>query len=184
MLYSEVKKLRDGRYYTKASKEDGSRVIVQLNNVIMMSRFADADNVMLDVTQSRTKIESIDTNNIEAAKTHSTEWFGKEMSEKTLEAAYTRVVSQDNEFNVKKVHSDVKVYDPKRNEIDPESLKEGDVCDVVLEFSGLIFSKKSFSPHWKLIQVKYRPPPKKAYVDYMFEDEEEAQADTEEDDFE
>lgn len=184
MLYNEVKKLRDGRYYTKASNENGTRVIVQLNNVTMMSRFADTDNVMLDVTQSRSKIDSIDSHNIDAAKIHSTEWFGKEMSEKTLEAAYTRVVSQDNEFNIKKVHSDVKVYDPKRQEIDPESLKEGDVCDVILEFSGLIFSKKSFSPHWKLIQVKCRPLPKKAYVDYMFEDEEEAQADEDEDDFE
>lgn len=182
MLYSEVKKLSDGRYYTKATKEDGSRVFVQLNGVTLLSRFADTDTVLMDVTQSKSKLDEVDSHNIESAKNHSTEWFGKEMSDKTLEAAYTRVVTQDNEFTVKKIHSDVKVYDSKRQEIDPETLKEGDVCDVILEFSGLIFSKKSFGPHWKLVQVKCRPLPKKSFVDYMFEDDDQAEAD--DDDFE
>jgi hypothetical protein len=39
------------------------------------------------------------------------------------------------------------------------------------------FAKKTFGPTWKLVQTRVRPPPKrKAYEDYLFQDDEEDQA--------
>jgi len=89
-------------------------------------------------------------------------------------------VTQDGEITVSKVTPNVPVFDHTRTQVNTE-LPEDVVCDVILEYSGLVFNKKSFTAMWRIAQVKLKAPPKtKPYSEYMFEDEEEAQ-DSEED---
>jgi len=68
------------------------------------------------------------------------------------------------------------VFNHRREELSVDDVPENTVCDVILELSGLIFSKKSFSPVWRLVQLKTVAPPKK--MECLFE-EEQAEPDSE-----
>ena len=45
MNYSAPTQLPDGRYYSKVLNEDNKRVLVQLNNVSLLTKFDDEDDV-------------------------------------------------------------------------------------------------------------------------------------------
>lgn len=181
--YSEVKKLQDGRYFAKVSNEDGKRHTRQFNNVTLKSNLTETKNVILDVSHSMGVFDDYKTRIIEAAVENSETWFSKTLNQKTVEAAFENPVTQDGEITVSKVTPNVPVFDHTRNQVNPE-LPEDVVCDVILEYSGLIFNKRSFTALWRIAQVKLKAPPKtKPYSEYMFEDEEEVVQDSE-DDFE
>ena len=182
--YTAPKKLEDGRYYIKASHDNGKPIFVQLNNVILASKFSEADNVIVELADTNS-VTSLDDGNKVAAKENSQEWFGKTMSEKTIDAGYVSGLN-GNTFTVQKVRSKGKVltkaFDHTKEPIDTADLDEGAKCDVVVEFSGLMFMKKSFSPIWRIVQVRLRSPPKKHYTDeYLFEDDQEADSPSEDD---
>ena len=182
--YGEVKKLQDGRYFSKVSHEDGKRHVRQLNNVVLRSKFAECDNIIVDVSSCVGIFYEYKANIIEAATENSEKWFQKALNPKTIEAAFENPVSQDGEITVSKIRQNVPVFDHTKSPVNPEDVPEDTTCSVILEFTGLVFMKKSFSAVWRIAQVKLKAPPKKkAYVEYMFEDEEEPE-EPEEDDFE
>ena len=95
--------------------------------------------------------------------------FQRKVADKTIEAAYVRPAEV---MNVTSVQGS-KVYKNKEA-VDPATIAEGSVCDIVLEFSGVWFAKKTFGPTWKLAQTRVRPEPKrKQYEEYLFQDDEE-----------
>ena len=172
--YDEVKKLRDGRYFAKVSQENGKRHTCQINNVTLKSNLNDTKNVILDVSHSVDFFEDYKTRIIEAAAENSKLWFSKTLSQKTVEAAFENPVTQDGEITVSKVTPTVPVFDHTRTQVNTE-LQEEVVCDVIFEYSGLIFNKKSFTAMWRIAQVKLKTPLKaKPYSEYMFDDEEAA----------
>ena len=180
LSYGEVKKLQDGRYFAKVSNESGKRHTRQINNVTLKSNLTDTKNVILDVSRGVGLFDEYKTQIIEAAVENSNIWFSKALSQKTVEAAFENPVTQDGEITVSKVTPNVPVFDHTRTQVDHE-LPDDVVCDVILEYSGLVFSKKSFTAMWRIAQVKLKAPPKtKPYSEYMFKDEEEVQ-DSEED---
>jgi hypothetical protein len=187
MDYGTPKQLADGRYYLKTAK-DGQRVFVQLKDVRIMTKFTNEENVTLSIPEAvQSKILDIDSQNIDTAKANSQEWFGREVPEKTIEAAYTKSLS-DGVMNVGKVTVNknvmTKVYNSDRTPCDPELLEENTDCNVILEFSGLVFMKKTFSPIWRVAQVMLKKAPKPKYPEEcMFEDDEdEPEADSDNDD--
>jgi hypothetical protein len=183
-VYGEVKKLQDGRYFTKVSHEDGKRHARQLNNVIIKSKFSECDNIILDVSSCNDVFDDYKNKIIEAATENSEKWFQKVLNAKTIEAAFDNPMSQDGEINVTKVRQNVPVFDHTRATVDPSELPEDTPCNVILEFSGLVFNKKSFTAIWRIAQVKLKAPPKqKSYSEYMFDDEGEEPVGSE-DDFE
>ena len=180
MQYSKPSQLPDGRYYSKVTNSDGDRVIVQLNNVKLLTNF-DEDDVTIGLSeQNVAKITDFDTQNLQAAKENSVDWFTKNLPEKTLETAYTRSVSSDC-MNVSKLKSKSKVltriYSHDKQLVDSNVLEENTVCDVVLEFSGIWFMKKTFGSVWRIVQVRMKPPPKKPKEPvYLFQDEESSES--------
>jgi hypothetical protein len=183
MIFGQPKQLPDGRYYLKVSTDEESKVIVQLNNVTLVTPFASGDTVTLTL-KNGDSITSIDSEVIETAKVNSTSWFGKEVQAKTLEAAYSRSIDSTATMNVSKSTANRKltttVFDHNKQQIDPNTLDENTVCDVLLEFSGVWFMKKTFGPIWRLVQVRRKKPTK--VVAYMFNDGDEAEDDDEEND--
>jgi hypothetical protein len=183
MIFGQPKQIPDGRYYLKVTSEEGSKVLIQMNNVTMVTPFASSDTITLTLKNSDT-ITSIDNEVVEAAKTNSTSWFGKEVQAKTLEAAYSRSVDSNNTMNVSKATANGKVnttaFDHTKTQIDPNTLDENTTCDILLEFSGVWFMKKTFGPIWRIVQVRLKKPVK--VVTYMFKDEEEVDGDDEEND--
>jgi hypothetical protein len=60
-----------------------------------------------------------------------------------------------------------------REVVSEDELVEGADCDAVLELSGISFTKKTYSPVWKIVQTRLKEPPKKKYhEEYLFQDDE------------
>lgn len=183
MIYGSPKKLPDGRYYLKVQTDESNRCMVQLNNTTLLTGFSDGENVTLSLTEkSLDKIKAINTHNLDSAKENSQEWFGKDVSEKTLETAYTPSLS-DGTMIVGKatVNKNVvtKCYDHEKNSVDFDTVEEGVKCDVMVEFSGLWFMKKTFGPIWRIAQMRLKAPPKKIYPDeYLFADSDDEPSNT------
>ena len=86
MNFSEPKQLSDGRYFSRVL----DRHIVQLNGVVLTTNFADNDGVTLQLTSDAIgKIKNSENAVKSAAVDNSTTWFGKELSEKTITAAFS-----------------------------------------------------------------------------------------------
>ena len=183
LAYGTPKKLQDGRYYVKVSKSDESRFMVQLNKVKLLTKFDESDDVTLELSQSALdKISEIDAQNIAASKVNSQSWFGKVLADQTLEAAYSKS-TQDTSMNTTKARV-TKIFAHDKSPVDPSSVESGTSCDVVIEFAGIWFLKKTFGPIWRIAQVRLSAPPKKLYPDeYLFQDDEqpEAEPDADED---
>ena len=187
MNYGTPKKIPDGRYYLKVTDADGGRVMVQLNKIRLLTTFTESDDVTLELNSAASaKISEIDTQNIIAAKANCQEWFGKSLADQTLETAYSKS-TQDLTMNTTKakVGSQVvtKTFSHDRAVVDTNQLVIGTECDVILEFSGIWFMKKTFGPIWRVAQVRLLAPPKKLYPDdYLFQDTEESPESAETDD--
>jgi hypothetical protein len=167
-MFSAPKKTNDGRYYVKTVEKK----LVQLNGVTLASGLHDPASMTfsLDAT-SWGKVSEMDGIIIEAAKENSESWFQRKVADKTIEAAYVKPADIMNVSSV----SSARVYQNKE-EVDSSTIPEGSICDIVLEFSGVWFAKKTFGPTWKLVQTRVRPPPKKKYEGYLFQDDEDQQA--------
>jgi hypothetical protein len=188
MNYEKPKKIPDGRYYVKVSNNDSSRVMVQLNRAKVLTRFSDSDDVTLELTpEALAKVSAIDTDVIEASKANCLEWMGKKVSDQTLETAYTKSSSGESRMNVSKASVKgaivTKAFSFDKTPIDHDMLDAGAVCDVILEFSGVWFMKKTFGPIWRIAQLRVCAPPKKLYPDeYLFQDADDTPNECEEDD--
>ena len=169
MHYTEQpKQLQDGRYFSKIFNDEENRYLVQLNRVKILSNISDTSSVVLDVSKHMDRFKAIDDLNLGAAQKNSECWFGKVLTPKTLETAYNSPVSTDGEITVSKI-SRMGIFNHKREELNASDVQENTVCDVILELSGLIFSKKSFSPVWRLVQIKTVPPIQK--MECLFEED-------------
>lgn len=187
MIFGKPKKLPDGRYYLKVTKDDESRVMYQLNKTKLVTKFDDSENVTLELTESAAAtVSKVDEEILAAAKTNCLDWFGKNLAEKTLDTAFSKSV-KDGVMNVGKatVKGQVltKVFNSVTKEaVETNTLEADAVCDVMLEFSGVWFMKKTFGPIWRIAQARILAPPKKVYPDeYLFQDSEEAEEQSEED---
>lgn len=178
MFYDTPKKLPDGRYYLKVQTDEGNRCMIQLNNSTLLTKFSESDEVTISLSSKGIdKLQDMNDHNLQAAKENSKEWFGKELQEKTLSSAYTPNVKGDSmntgKATVKK-QIVTKCFDHDKNPIDLDTLDEGVMCDVMVEFSGLWFMKKTFGPIWRIAQIRLKAPPKKNYPDeYLFDDSED-----------
>jgi hypothetical protein len=162
MAFSTPKKNASGHYVAIAQE----RRLVQLDSVTLFSSDENTNTVALTETELA-KVGEVDAFVIQSAKDNCQEWFSKSLAEKTIEAAYTRTGLT---MNAPCHPGGVKYY---RNRQETEAVKDtnGVLCDVVLEFSGVLFSKKNFRSIWKLVQVRFRPEPKmrQKYEEYLFQ---------------
>jgi len=170
--------LPDGRYYSKVLNDEDKRIVVQLNNSTLVSNFEE-DEVTISLNEAgQSKIKDFDDKNISAAKENSEEWFGKVLSDKVLETAYNKSLSNDCMIvtklkNKNKVITNIYTHD--KQSADLEFLTESTVCDIVLEFSGIWFRNKSYGSVWRLVQIRMKPPQRKPKIqEYLFQDDDPA----------
>lgn len=156
MLYNAPAKGEDGLYFVKALNDSKRKCLVQLNKV----KIADiSGDIVIDLeTETNTsKIQVIDTGNLTAAVENAETWFGKKLTEKVVEGAYTSSIT-DGQITGERIEV-LKVFNAEQEEVDFENLQPGKTCDVILEFAGLWFAKKSFGSSWNVVQVRVHPDP-------------------------
>jgi hypothetical protein len=156
MLYNAPAKGDDGLYFVKALNDTKRKCLVQLNGV----KVADVSgDVVLDLAteDNLNKITAIDTLNLEAAQENCETWFGKQLTEKVIQGAYTSSVA-DGQITGECIEV-TKVFNTQQEQVDLEIVQPGKTCDVILEFAGLWFAKKSFGSSWNVVQVRVHPDP-------------------------
>lgn len=172
MLYSAPIKGDDGLYFVKALTDEKRKCFVQLNKV-NISDVSGEVTFDLNTELNKNKIQTIDSLNFEAARENCVAWFGKELSEDVIRAAYTSGVVNDQ------ITGDsiavTKIFNSDQEIVGTEMLKKGKRCNIILEFAGLWFAKKTFGPTWNLFQVRVFDEPRlEVYPDdYAFNDEDE-----------
>jgi hypothetical protein len=156
MLYNAPAKGDDGLYFVKALNDTKRKCLVQLNGVKVVDVSGD---VVLDLATEDNlgKIGAIDALNLEAAQENCETWFGKQLSEKVIEGAYTPSVA-DGQITGECIEA-TKVFNTQQEQVDLEAVQPGKMCDVILEFAGLWFAKKSFGSSWNVVQVRVHPDP-------------------------
>lgn len=163
-MFSQPTKTKDGLYYVKHTEQK----LVQLNNVKIVSDSQDSVTITIG-EDAQNIINAIDADNLEAAKLNREVWLGRQVADKTLEAAYVKSFSVEGIMNISKPKYH-KVY--RGRDVSEEHPAEGESVDVVLEFMGISFTKKTFSPVWRIIQTRLKVPPKKKYhEEYLFQDD-------------
>ena len=156
MLYNAPAKGEDGLYFVKALNDSKRKCLVQLNGV----KIADVSgDIVMDLESevNIAKIQAIDTENLGAAVENAETWFGKKLSEKVVDGAYTSSIA-DGQITGERIEV-MKVFNAEREEMDFENVQSGKSCDVILEFAGLWFAKKSFGSSWNVVQVRVHPDP-------------------------
>ena len=161
-MFSAPRKTQDGRYYVKPIEKK----FVQVNAVTLVS--VSQDSMTLSVGDALGVID-VDALILNAAKENCESWFSRVVAAKTLEAAYTKSFS-DGVMNVSKPAYH-KVYRAKEV-VGDDAVAQWSLCDVVLDLSGISFTKKTFSPVWRVVQTRLKEPPKKKYhEEYLFQDD-------------
>ena len=156
MLYNAPAKGEDGLYFVKVLNDTKRKCFVQLNGVKITDVSGD---IVMDLTSdsNTAKIQAIDEQNLAAAVENAETWFGKKLSDKVVEGAYTASVA-DGQVTGERIYV-TKVFNAEQAEVDFETVQPGKTCDVILEFAGLWFAKKSFGSSWNVVQVRVHPDP-------------------------
>tara|TARA_R110001583_G_scaffold14224_13_gene59850 strand:- start:2618 stop:3136 length:519 start_codon:yes stop_codon:yes gene_type:complete len=156
MLYNAPAKGEDGLYFVKALNDSKRKCLVQLNGVKILDSSGDIA-INLESEKNIAKIQAIDTENLGAAVENAETWFGKKLSEKVVEGAYTSSIA-DGQLTGERIEV-MKVFNVEQGEEDFENVNPEKSCDVILEFAGLWFAKKSFGSSWNVVQVRVHPDP-------------------------
>ncbi len=185
MKYSKPVKTPDGRYYVKISNDNDSRVMVQMNNVKVLTNYDQVDDVTFEFNdQAKTKVTSLEDDIVANAVTNSESWFGKELPESTLKSAFKRSDGDTINISKAKVRGQVmaRVFDDQKVVVEDTDVTPGAKCDVMMELAGVWFLKKTYGAIWRIAQVKLRPVTGNQYpTDYLFQDDESS--DDEHDDY-
>jgi hypothetical protein len=176
MEYAKPHKLPDGRYFLKTTTPDGERVMHQVNGLKNQDAM-DSKSVTFVLHEKAAEFfNKIDADFVEQAKKNKVEWFGKELSDETLQSSYQESVSDGClQAALATVKGTVVTlaYDAKKSAVELQDVKAGTDLDVLFELAGLWFLKKSYGPIWRVVQVRAATPrgPKSFPKQYMFEDD-------------
>jgi len=170
MEYGTPVKLPDGRYFLKMAN-----ALHQVNGVKLVDSLT-GQNISFQIPEEgQAIINKCDEDIISKAKESKVEWFGKELSDETIQTAYQDSLTEDSlTVAPAKLKGEVVLtaFDTKKNVVELQDVKEGTTCDVLFELAGLWFLKKSFGPIWRVVQVRVRGVPKSPIFSkqYLFSD--------------
>jgi hypothetical protein len=177
MLFDKPTRLTDGRYFIKVTNSNGGRVFQQVNNV-KLSVIENGVNLSI---QNRGGFDDTDQVIVTQAKESKVSWFGKEISDETVAAAYQKSVNPEGELSTSfatiKGNVITVFFDSEKKVIDmPENFPSP--VDVLVELVGLVFTKRAFEPVWKVIQVRLKNSKPTFSREYMFTDDGPEEDDT------
>lgn len=179
MEFGKPQKLPDGRYFLKITAQ-----VLQVNNVKIREDLTSPSLTIEGVPESL--VAPYDTAILAEALKSKVEWFGRELSDETIQGAYQESLT-DGALGATpakaKGQNVIRAFDAQKEPVETSVVSAGTPCDLLIELAGLWFLKKSFGPVWRVLQVRIRKDPvKKAPAQYAFTDDpEEVEAEDEDD---
>jgi hypothetical protein len=152
MIYNTPTRDEDGTYIVKVRTDEDKKCLIQLKCVSVKDL---GEEVEVHMKNSK-KIKVIDDENLSTATERSGEWFKKEMKLDKLKSLYVPSATK-NVLTADKISAS-RVFNPEKESIPFDIIKETKKADVLLEFAGIWFAKKTFGPIWNIIQIRLVPP--------------------------
>ena len=174
MLFGTPSKLQDGRYFLRITDDDGQKAMHQLNNITL----AITDDNQVTVSGADPALFSqIDDQILSQAKDSNILWFGKEISNETITSSYQTSLNPESELSASLTTIKGKivttVYDTQKKQVELGAIGT-DPVDAWFELIGLVFTRRTFEPVWKIVQVRIRSAPKSKFPrEYLFRDDED-----------
>lgn len=172
MKYGLPQKLPDGRYFLKITESTH-----QLNNLVLQG---DLDPKSVSVSTNNPLFQKIDEELLSQAKVSKVAWFGKELTDETINAAFQESITDGvlgTSLSTVKGKITTVAFGQSKESIELSELAAGDRFDALLELSGLWFLKKSFGPIWRILQIRKRDGTPKIPTQYNFQDSEDEEDD-------
>lgn len=171
ITYDTPVKLADGRYFAKASVDDGPVYVSVVNTQV--GDLSDQNDLTLRVPDS-TVIDTWDKTFVSDAVLNSSKWFNKEISEDVIRG-YFQSSLDGEELDVQpnvdaKGRLNMTFFDQNKEVI--KNVDPGTRCNVLLRFDGLWFLRKTFGPVWRLVQLRVKRVAEP--VKYLIQDEDSA----------
>lgn len=164
MEFGSVVKVPDGRYYLKTSK----------NNRLVLKGLKKTDLTTKPVQIRLSAKQVDDVRAIEKlienqARGSSKEWFGREVSESTLEKAFHSSISPDGIMELS-LSVNATFWGPDRQQL--EDVPGPGTFDLIIDLTGVWFLKKTYGPIFKVVQAKSCARPSEClFVDDEDDDE-------------
>ena len=158
MKFSAPTRDADGLYYARVKGDDGKKVFMQLNKVKCTRSSTNVVEFAIDQPANKKKVRKVEEENIATAVAHSADWFGTDMTEEQINAAYSSIVESTGRLSVERIPP-TKVFTSNLEQTDFEAITEGKTCNLIVEFAGLYFARTSFGPMWNLVQCKLHADP-------------------------
>lgn len=172
VTYDSPVRLADGRYFAKASLDSGGPVYVSMVDT-QVGDLSDQTDLTLKVT-NKTGINEWDEVFVKDAVVHSAKWFNKEISEDVIRGYFQSSLDGTDLDVQPSVDAKGKVnmafFDQNKEII--QSVEPGTRCNVLLQFDGLWFLRKTFGPVWRLVQLRVKRVAEP--VKYLIQDEDSA----------
>jgi len=151
MIYDKVALGDNGLYNASVLTDEKKRCFIQLNGVKIIDA-SDKNEIIFDPVSetNMSKIEAIHVNNLQAALDNSKEWFGRKLSDTTIQKAYLR---DEMGLSADRIEA-TKVFDARREPLEFDSIQNDMTCTLLVEFSGLWFAKKAFGATWNIVQLR------------------------------
>jgi len=167
MEYGTPQKLPNGGYFLKVGPARH-----QVNGLVLQDPLTNK-NVTFSVKDA-SLFTTVDAEILAKAKECKLDWFRKDLADDLIESYFQESVTDgvlDTSLLTVKGQIRTIAFDSQKNPVELQAVSVGTPCDVVLEISGLWFLKKSFSPIWRVVQVRTRSAPKETPQTYLFNDE-------------
>ena len=166
IVFGEPQK-KDGEVWVSTRQGSGRPVFKQFNGVKISELHE--DTMVFNLQEN--DISSYDEELRAAARVHKQEWFGRDVSDRVLDKAYNPP-TKDGHFTTQVGSRGVKCFGADKTSVPVSDLKEGLVCDIVVELQHLWFIKRGFGPEWSIVQVKLHPEPEvDPYDSYLFQED-------------
>lgn len=166
IVFGEPQK-KDGEVWVSTHQGSGRPLFKQFNGVKISELHE--DTMVFNLQEN--DISSYDEELRAAARDHKQEWFGRDVSDRVLDKAYTPP-TRDGHFTTQVSSRGVKCFDVNKAGVPLSDLAEGMVCDIVVELQHLWFIKRGFGPEWAIVQVKVHPEPEPdPYDSYLFQED-------------
>ena len=167
--------MTDGKMFSKAE----TRLIIRLELLKTLGEIK--NDVTFEVPSSKTQfLNIVDDKTIQQAVSNSKEWFNKDLSKEAIESMFKKTIQVDDKHRLTFTPSTFKqgdsvklnVFKNKNEKMNIEDVSCNTTVSVLVQLWGITFSKKSFSPMWKIHQMKVNLPKKNVLVkDYAFDDD-------------
>jgi hypothetical protein len=136
----------------------------------------DTTQVTVTIPGDMTLFSDIDEQIIAQAKDCKVLWFGKEISDETVTAAYQKSINPESELSASFVTIKGEIvttfYDTQKARVDLSQFGSSPSVDILVELSGLVFTKRVFEPVWKIVQGRIKAPQKSRFPrEYLFTDD-------------